>query len=80
MSVAVGWVVVEADGWRSCVCELLVLGVLADDDGVRIVSSGPARHVHPSRKGMWFRSGSYLCTAEVVGLRSEIDCAGLGVC
>jgi hypothetical protein len=42
-------VVVEADGCRSCVCELLVLSVLADDDGVRIVSSGPGRHVHPSR-------------------------------
>ena len=49
MSVVAGWVVVGSDGCWSCVCELLVLGVLADDDGVRIVSSGPGRHVHPTR-------------------------------
>ena len=30
-------------------CELLLLGVLADDDGARIVSSGPGRRVHASR-------------------------------
>ena len=48
LSVAAEWVVVEADGCWSCVCELLVLGMLADEDGVRIVSAGPGRHVHPS--------------------------------
>ena len=49
-------------------CELLLLGVLADDDGVRIVSSGPRKACACQPLGyvvsLWILS----MTASVVGV------------